>query len=495
MATLNCIILAASLGAMAVLHPMTPAAVTTGQPDGWALVLAGLIGVCVIARRRSAALAHRGLEVSPLAPPSAADRPPGQRGARAARTMAMPDGRTGQRHRGLYLTCVALLMVMPTRAAEQSTVTPFLEEKLTTDDNVFRLAKDVNAQQVIGSASLADTYRTTSAGLAVDAALRLQHLVASLTFNQSRYNRFSALDFNGRDLRASWLWQAGSAQHGELGISDTYTLASFAQVLGTKPDRLEVRQAFANGNFMLTPRWRLRGAVDRLEQYNSDPVQLVNDVNIDGAETAVSLVSGAGNTVGPFVRVERGWFPHPEPLGATLVDNGYRQYNAGVALDWTISPASHLLARGAQMSRHYQQLPQRDFDGQLGRVEYTWTPPGKLSLTAFAQRDVNPYELIHSSLVLVRGIGLRPAMRITTTLDLTADLEAATRRYLADPAQLLTLSAVRADRVRSAALQVSYHPSSRVAVQASLTHEDRSSNVAFGDYTAQVAWLSARLTL
>ena len=38
----------------------------------------------------------------------------------------------------------------------------------------------------------------------------------------------------------------------------------------------------------------------------------------------------------------------------------------------------------------------------------------------------------------------------------------------------------------------SYHPIPRIDVQASLLHETRSSNVAFGDYAAHVAWLNAR---
>src|SRR5258708_13244152 len=124
---------------------------------------------------------------------------------------------------------------------------------------------------MIGTASLADTYRTTAAGVTVDAALRLPPLVASLAFNQTRYSRFSALDFNGRDLRASWLWQAGKEQHGELGVSDVYALVPFGQVLGTTPDRLEGRQAFPNRNFMLTPRGRLRGPVDPPEHDTTQP--------------------------------------------------------------------------------------------------------------------------------------------------------------------------------------------------------------------------------
>src|SRR5258708_37658446 len=113
---------------------------------------------------------------------------------------------------------------------------------------------------MIGTASLADTYRTTSAGLTVDAALRLQHLVASLAFNQTRYSRFSALDFNGRDLRESWLWQAGKEQHGELGVSDVYALVPFGQVLGTTPDRLGGRQGVAHRNLLAAPAGGVAGA-------------------------------------------------------------------------------------------------------------------------------------------------------------------------------------------------------------------------------------------
>ncbi len=60
---------------------------------------------------------------------------------------------------------------------------------------------------------------------------------------------------------------------------------------------------------------------------------------------------------------------------------------------------------------------------------------------------------------------------------------------------MLGLTSMRVDRVRSAGLQLSYHPHARITVEASLSHEDRSSSIAFGDYAAHVAWLSARLTL
>ena len=38
----------------------------------------------------------------------------------------------------------------------------------------------------------------------------------------------------------------------------------------------------------------------------------------------------------------------------------------------------------------------------------------------------------------------------------------------------------------------SYHPISSVTLQANVLHETRSSNIAFGDYAANVAWINAR---
>jgi exopolysaccharide biosynthesis operon protein EpsL len=469
------------------------------RPGNWALALAGLIGAGAIVRRRVSFMRHRTLVVLPptAVPPIADASQARDRATRAA------GGRA-------YLNyCLAAgLLLWPAgppqaqdapdaaRVQDPAKLTPFVEETLTTDDNVFRISKDVDPAAVIGSSSRGDTYRTTSVGLNAEMPLSLQRFVANLTFNSTRYQRFSGLDYDGHDLRARWLWQFGRDMHGELGYADTVSLASFAQLLSTTPDRLRVRQEFVNGTWMVTPDWRLRAAGDHLEQRNNAPATLFNDVTVDAVEAALSRVSKAGNSIGFSTRLERGKFPTAEPftspLSTTLIDNAYRQYAAGLTLDWTVTGVSHLVARADQVSRRYDQLPQRNFTGQTGRIELTWTPTGKMSLTAIAQRDISPYEFTRSSLVLIKGFGLRPAWHVTPKIDLSADLEAVTRSYVADAAQALGLSGQRDDRGRSMSALFSYHPSSSVTLQANVLHETRSSNIAFGDYAANVAWINAR---
>ncbi len=204
------------------------------EPGDWALVVAGLIGAGAIARRRVSLMRDRNRVV-----PRSSDAP---------------------RSRPQKITyCLASLLLLPAlhaRAQDAAKVTPFVEETLTSDDNVFRISKDVDPATVIGSRSRADTYRTTSFGLSADVPVSRQRFVGSLTFNTTRYQRFSALDFDGHDLRGSWLWQAGKDLRGELGFSDTDSLASFAQLLSTTPDHLRVRQEFVNAAWMVTPHWR-----------------------------------------------------------------------------------------------------------------------------------------------------------------------------------------------------------------------------------------------
>src|SRR5712691_13299985 len=60
---------------------------------------------------------------------------------------------------------------------------PFVEEKVTHDDNIFRISKDLDPATVIGSSSKGDTYRTTSLGFNLDAPVSRQRFQMGYTWN------------------------------------------------------------------------------------------------------------------------------------------------------------------------------------------------------------------------------------------------------------------------------------------------------------------------
>ena len=368
----------------------------------------------------------------------------------------------------------------------------FVEEKITRDDNVFRFSKD---QDPVG-----DTYHTTSLGFNLDAPVSRQRFQADYTWYATRFNRSPELDFDGHDARTTWLWQLGNDASGQLGYTETSTLASFAFTQSRIPDRLETRQAFFNATYLVTPRWRFQAGVRVLEQTNGDPQRQKFDVNVRYTDVTLSYVTPANTSVGLSGRTEDGRFPNP---GGT-VDNAYLQDSVGIVADWTLTGVSHVSARADRVRRRYAQVPQQDFDGNTARAQYDSKPTGKFSLTAVVQRDIYPYLDIGSSFVLVKGVTLRPTLNVTEKIDVSGTFDYSIRDFLGNPGLVSGVSPGRTDRVRSATATVSYRPARALTLLMSAQREARSSNVVPDptatpavlpvDYVVNVISIAARIT-
>src|SRR5258708_8271304 len=235
----------------------------------------------------------------------------------------------------------------------------FAEEKITRDDNVFRISGDLDPAAAIRSASKADTFRTLSLGLKVDLPVSLQRFQLDYTHHQERYRRFTDLDFAGHDARAVWSWQLRSAASGQMGYEESAALAAFANIQARAPDHLGLRRAFFNGTILATPSWRVRSAIAGLQQTNSDPARQINDVRIADADLALSYVTPANNSAGIGVRAEEGRFPKQEFVSGSLFANAYSQRGVGLVGEWTLTGASRVSARADRLRRPYDELPQR----------------------------------------------------------------------------------------------------------------------------------------
>ena len=407
--------------------------------------------------------------------------------------------------RGLSAAIITVGLLMPTTKALalwDDKLQPFVEEKVTHEDNIFRISKDLDPATVIGSSSKGDTYRTTSLGFNLDVPVSRQRFQMGYTRNVTRYNRFTDLDSDSHDARAIWLWQFGNDASGQLGYTETSALASVAFIQSRTPDRLKTQQAFFNAAYMVTPRWRLQAGVKGLDQTNSNPLRQIFDVNVLYTDVTVSYITPANTSVGLSARTEDGSFPNP----GSFADNAYRQDSVGVVADWTITGGSHVSARADRVSRRYAHVPQQNFDGNTARAEYDWKPTGKLSLAAVAQRDIYPYLDIGSSFVLVKGGTLRPTLSLTEKIDVSGTFDYSVRDYLGAPGLASGVTSNRSDRVRSAAATVSYRPARALTVLISAQREGRSSNVVPApaappapavlpvDYVVNIISIAARIT-
>ena len=350
---------------------------------------------------------------------------------------------------------------------------------------------------VLGSPSKSDTYGTTSLGFNLDLPLGRQRLQGGFTYNHTRYQRFTVLDWDGHQARAVWLWQAGSDLGGQLGYRENVALASLANiqsgVQSSTPNLLTARTAFLNAAYLLTPRWRLRGEANWLEQSNSAAERQVNDVTVNGLDVTVSYVTPADNQIGLGAKVADGSFPNRQVVAGTAFDNAYRQQNVGAVMDWRLSGHSRVTGRAGRVSRNYAQLSQRDFADDAYEATYEWRPAGKLALTALAQRDISAVEEINVSLVRVKRAALFPALKLTEKTGLTGTLEYSEREYFGDPGLVVGTVAPRTERVRALGLAALYRPVPRATLELALRRETRSSSVALGDYAVTIVGLTGRL--
>lgn len=379
-------------------------------------------------------------------------------------------------------------------AADDARFTPFVAERVGRDDNVFRLASAQDPSSAIGSASKGDTYRTTSAGFDLDLPFSRQRLKAGLALEDTRYQRFTDLDFIARDGHASWLWRLGDRWSGRLGCARSVAPAPFADIQARAPDRLDTRRAFFEAGMALTPRWRLGAGASRLRQSNSDPARRASNVEIDGGSVSATYVTRAGNSLGLRARDEHGRFPDSTPTaGGGPSGNAYRQRAIELTGDWTPSGASHLAGRLGRVSRRYAEAAQRDFSGNIAGLRYDWRPHGRLALALVAQQDIGAYEDIRSNFVLVKGVALRARYRLSAKIDLSGALERRVRDFLGDPGLVPGQAPGRRDRVRTAEFDVSYRPGRVVTLAIGARRERRTSNAPLADYLASGAYVSLRL--
>ena len=392
----------------------------------------------------------------------------------------------------------AMVVAPDVAALPGDTVQFFVAETVTNDSNVFRLSDSTNPVPLIGTSSRSDTRASTSAGVSVDALVSRQRIQAALTVSDERYDRFSDLNFTGRDGRITWLWQAGNDFNGQVGYRDTKASSSFLNIAGTTADTLTTRRAFATGAWRLDANWELAGNLAHQEQRNGAALRQVNDVDIGTGEVGLNYVTAAQNRIGVAFRQENGDTRQLQPITVPgqppSVDNSYRQRSIGVVADWNMTVKSRLNARADLVRRDFDQVNQRDYSGTTLRVTYELQASEKFAVSAVAQRDISIGEDIQTSFVLVKGLGIRPRWDVTEKLQLSGNVEYNVRDYLGDPLVALGATQARSDHVRVTAGTLSYRPMTALTLGLTAQHESRSSNQARGDYTANILSLFGRFS-
>jgi exopolysaccharide biosynthesis operon protein EpsL len=383
----------------------------------------------------------------------------------------------------------AAVFSSPAFAVWGDRVEVFAGQNLTYDSNVFRISEQRPPQETIGESGYSDRISSTLFGFTADVPVSLQRFVANVTWSHNRYDRFSDLNHNGYDGRMAWLFAYEDKVTGEIGATATKGISSYANIQLRVPDFITTKSVYGNAAWMMTPRWRLHGAVNVNETEHTAPIRLVEDIERASVETGLSYVTPQANRIGGAVRVERGRLPTDLVFAGIPFDNNYDQVGAGILGRWEVSGLSTLDGRIEYIKREYDQLSSRNYSGPTFSASWTYVPSPKTSIVTTALRDIGPLEDINTTFVLVTGISVKPKWQATEKITVIGNAEYSVWDYRAAP---LTGNNWE-NRVRTFGVGIAWRPYQRVLLQLAASREKRTSTLPFNDYTVDLVVLEGRI--
>lgn len=400
--------------------------------------------------------------------------------------------RAGGRSRFL---CLILLLscTAPAYADEADAFNFFVGSNVTRDDNVFRLAPDSNTEIIPGSKARADTITMTYAGGSFKKQLGRQRVWMDVNLNQSRYDLFSFLNFDGGSGAAGWDWRLGNLLSGRMGTTYSRQMAGFADLRRTVQNLYDDEAEYASIDFMMHPDWHLESEARHSTRTFDNAANQASNTITDQWKLGVRYTPRDGSFLLLRAITVDGRLPNQQVIGSVRIDNSYEQSELGIEFGTSLNGLSRISGLLAEVRREHQNVPERDFRGLVGNIGWDWAVTGKTTLSGKLRREIGATNDLQSSYILTDGINLGMSWQPTAKITARLNYDRAYRDYAGDPFRELAGLQDRSDRVDSLSLSVNYQVMTSLSLSFNLTRSERESNVPTLPFVATSAMIGAQI--
>jgi exopolysaccharide biosynthesis operon protein EpsL len=341
------------------------------------------------------------------------------------------------------------------------------------DDNLLRLPDNVPAFDNARS----DSWVQADAGLVFDKTYRRQRLAAVARLSRVNFDHFKQLDYDGKDLEASWDWQFGNQFDGKLGALYEQVLAPYTDFHVSERNLRKERKQYFDGGWRFHPSWRARVGYTSDKFTYEAPSQRVNNRTEETSELEADYLAKSGSTIGLVLRRISGRYPFGRPLGPFVLNNDFTQDEVKARIDWVASGSTTVQAL-AGWARRDQPSFGGPTNGVNGRISAIYAPRGKLSFNAALWRDFAPVESTIVSYTLNRGASIgaswEPAAKLKVDASAVYERRAFNARLVFDGSTDLR------DSLRSATLRAVWTVRPLILLSAAFAHQSRSGSVVLG---------------
>lgn len=393
--------------------------------------------------------------------------------------------------------CVVLLMVLmmnsvAAKADQDDFFSPYVGADYRYDSNFFRVESDQVALNQLGTTNRAESYINVLAGATINFHLSRQLFQARAEVNQTRFNRFTALNFDGHNTQLVWDWVVGNALSGDAGMSDIMSQGSFVNIQQPINNLISTRQKFVHGVIQLGAPWKIKLGVEDEVRTNSLTSQQTQNSKINSYKAGLQYESRKGSLVEFFSQMSDGRYPNRQIVGLAPVDNGYTQWDNGISV--TTKPTGQTVLKGNlnYTKRNYSDVPQRDFSGITGQLATTWQVTGKTLLGLNIYRNIGVVENTTASYSVNRGVEFTESYQATSKINLNLTLAQNRIAYTGDPGFVLSSLPAREDKLSSVQAGVNYKVFRNTLLGMTLQRGVNQSNQASASYTYNSVMLNVR---
>jgi exopolysaccharide biosynthesis operon protein EpsL len=301
---------------------------------------------------------------------------------------------------------------------------------------------------------MADLSRSIQGGLKLQKALGRQLVSAELGVSDVSYDRYSQLNYLGRNLAAEWRWVLGNQLEGKLATSYVRSLTPFDDYYSVERRLRTERRWDADFRYRFHPRWRVRGAVGSHDTaYEAAAFRLGGRGQVS-REAGFDYVTPEGNSIGVSARRLSGTYPLLSTGAGSLSRNDFEQEDIRAQLNWRVAGKTRVTFAGGPLSRRHPILGAKDFDGVNARLNLDWQVTGKSSVSASVWREISNVDDLSVNYALSKGVSLGPRWTISSKLETDLQLRHESRDFR--PSQTAIQALTYGDELRSALWSVSY---------------------------------------
>lgn len=381
------------------------------------------------------------------------------------------------------------------RAADpnERNVTVRLGEKLTREDNLYRLPAGTEPADLLGGdVRREDVVSSTTAALAARWEQGGQAVVLDTSVAANRFADNPDLDNTSGRGALDWNWRLGGRWSGQTGGRRERSLAGFANSAALEKDVFDTITYHVDTRLDVGPRLLATARARESTTTHDSDARRRDDAQIEAASVGLEYRSPSENSLGLEYRGARATFPGQPLVTAAASASDYEERGASVNLGYVLTDKVSFKGSVGYVERTYELAPRGDFSGDVWNAALTWSPTESTQVSFQRFRELKAHLDAESDHFVSDGEGVTATWFPIDKLGLSVQVSREDQRYIgADVDELV--DPTRHDEPLIGGFKVTYLPRERASFEIAYRQETRESNRLRYDYDAAAVSISGEV--